>query len=99
MALSGVLGRRQPVQDRQTVKTKRTDFVSRIVEALTGEALPRRQSTNVEIRGKSTGPISYAKDQSRLTSAAPIDEDTSKLRYDNLRWRLSSQHKRTWGKP
>jgi methionine synthase II (cobalamin-independent) len=80
------------------MKTKRTDLISRIAEALTGEALPRRQSTNVEVRGKSTGPITYAKDQSRL-SASDVDEETSQMNYKNALWRLSSQHRRIWGKP
>jgi hypothetical protein len=80
------------------MKTKRTDLISRIAEALTGEALPRRQSTNVEVRGRSSGPIAYAKDQSRLTSS-PVDEETSQMNYKNALWRLSSQHRRVWGRP
>lgn len=78
------------------MKLTRNDLVSRIAEALTGEALPRRQSTNViDRRSEPKGPkmempgrrpkrvVLSAKQRAKLTR--------------NFLSSASDQHKRVWG--
>ncbi len=79
------------------MKTKRSDFVSRIVEALTGEALPRRQSTNVrDLRGLHNPVASkVTKDQARLKAAEKPKANPEE--YRKARAALSRQHQRIWG--
>jgi len=79
------------------MKTKRTDLISRIAEALTGEALPRRQSTNVrDLRGLHNPVASkVTKDQSRLKAAEKPKANPEE--YRQALGMLSRQHLRIWG--
>lgn len=80
------------------MKTTRSDLISRIAEVLMGEALPRRQSTNVrDLRGlKNPVASKVTKDQSRLKAAEKPKDDPEQ--YRKVRAALSGQHQRIWGK-
>ena len=93
------------------VTRTRNDLVSKIAEVLTGEALPRRQSTNViDRRGEAKGDQFYD-ELAEIERAAKQRLQMEKIR--GLAWRLnnkpldvekarkfwSGNHQDVWGKP
>lgn len=77
------------------MKLTRNDLVSKIAEALTGEALPRRQSTNViDRRGEPKKKLPpYNPPRRNVTMTAKQQAEF----IANLRKRHSDQHQRVWG--
>lgn len=78
------------------VSRTRSDLVSKIVEALTGEALPRRQSTNVEDRRGEPKPKNLKPFDGPRRNATMSAADQARF-VDKFRKRASDQHKRAWG--
>lgn len=78
------------------VKTKRTDLLARIAEALTGEPLPRRQSTNViDRRNEPKGPQMAMPGRRPKTVTLSATERAELI--STFRKHASDQHKRVWG--
>lgn len=78
------------------MKLTRNDLVSRIAEALTGEALPRRQSTNViDRRGEPKGPKMEM--PGRRPKRVVLSAKQRAELINTFRQSASDQHKRFWG--
>lgn len=78
------------------MKLTRSDWFARIAEALTGEALPRRQSDNViDRRGEPKGPKMAMPGRRPKNVTLSAKQRAELIR--NLRSDVSDQHRRLWG--
>lgn len=78
------------------MKTTRSDWMAKIAQALTGEALPRRQSENViDRRGEPKGPKMAMPGRRPKHVTLSAQEQTELI--GRLRKRASEHHQRVWG--